>query len=255
MINSSKVLSQLIEPSLRALRRGYGELLFPLARQAEVAVAQAANKIRERDRGIDEPSFDLGVATTFSQLLTTAAERSVLSDAVRKLEGLTKGLETLHHIALLNYAENTDATQAAVADRIGEDRGNFNRRIYKLQELGLVETEKRGRQVLCALSALGTDVLSELRPGWRAIDPASQEVISGDDMVRATVAKNWLLRNPATGELSAFFKRSLEVKSGEVRRLDESARVGARIKQTVVIEPLAAQKGSQLPHAFLASAI
>lgn len=178
MLLRSDILAELIEPTLYALRQPRGELLGPLLLQARDAGLRA-RQVLQGPQSLHVPSFELGVATTFTQLLSTAKQRSVLNDALQAVKDISQGVETLHQLALIGRSA-AEATQRDLADRIGVDRGNFSRRIRKLESLGLVESERRGQALVYALTPLGSDVLSELRPGWRAINPSTLNPIANE---------------------------------------------------------------------------
>lgn len=177
MLPRSETLAELIEPTLYALRNPNGEQLEPLVALARSARLHARTALREAGREVDPPSFELGVATSFMELLTITEQRSVLSDAARMVKSLPQGLETLHQIAVISRS-GTDANQGELAERIGADRGNFNRRIKKLGGHGLIESRRRGQSLVYALTGLGMDVLTQLKPGWRAIHPNTQATIT-----------------------------------------------------------------------------
>ncbi len=154
--------------------------------KARVASTLAQDELR-RSGPLHLPSFELGVASTFTQLLGTAQQRSVLNDAMQGTKDVPQGIETLHQLALINRA-TTEATQCLLADRIGADRGNFNRRIRRLEAIGLVDSQRQGPSLLYTITALGLDVLTELRPGWRAIHPSTLGDIADDDEARKAAA-------------------------------------------------------------------
>lgn len=192
MLLRSDTLAELIEPALYALRQPRGELVVPLLAQARAADLRARELLR-LSGPLHQPSFELGVASTFTQLLSAAAQRSALNDAIQGAKDVQQGVEALHQLALISRL-TTETTQRELADRIGADRGNFNRRIHKLESLGLVESQRRGQALVYSITALGIDVLSELRPGWRAIHPSTL----------APVASEREARDIATGLVTAL---------------------------------------------------
>lgn len=175
----SDTLAELIEPTLHALRQPTGQRLSPLLVKAKESVVRARAALRNNGP-VHPPSFELGVASAFTQLLSTASQRSVLSDAMAAVTALPKGIETLHQVALINRSAPI-ATQGDLADRIGMDRGNFNRRIRRLKEDGLVESQRRGQALVYSLTPLGMDVLTEIRPGWRALHPSTLATVHTEE--------------------------------------------------------------------------
>lgn len=175
----SQTLAALLEPTLRVLSRPQAEALDDLALKAR----QARSAIRDQFRGTGEPihpaSFELGVATSFMTLLSTAAQRSQLSDAVHLVRQSAQGLRALHQIAVLNRL-STPASQGDLADKIGTDRGNFNRTIQKFEAGGLVESARQGASRYYSLTPLGHDVLARLLPGWRAVDPITGTLLQSE---------------------------------------------------------------------------
>lgn len=176
MIPRSETLAELIEPTLYALRNPSSDLLEPLVKSARNARLHAQAALRTTSRDVDLYSFELGVASAMTELLTVADQRTVISDAAKVVKSMPKGLETLHQVAFINRS-GLDANQGELAKRIGTDRGNFNRRIKKLLSSGLIESQRRGQSVVYALTPLGMDLLTQLKPGWRAIHPSTQDEV------------------------------------------------------------------------------
>lgn len=173
MLPRSETLTELIEPTLFALRSPTGALTSPLVAQARASRLRARAALHDAGRDVDALSFELGVASTFTELLAVTEQRCVLNDALRTVKSIPQGLETLHQIAVINRS-GTEANQGELAERIGVDRGNFNRRIRKFVDQGLIESQRRGQSVLYDLTPLGMDVLTQLKPGWRAVNPFTQ---------------------------------------------------------------------------------
>lgn len=187
MIPRSETLADLIEPTLYALRNPSSDLLEPLVKSARNARLHAQAALRTTRRDVDLYSFELGVASAMTELLTVADQRTVISDAAKVVKSMPKGLETLHQVAFINRS-GLDANQGELAKRIGTDRGNFNRRIKKLLNSGLIESQRRGQSVVYALTPLGMDLLTQLKPGWRAIHPSTHDEIC-TELEAARVAK------------------------------------------------------------------
>lgn len=130
--------------------------------QARAAAQEASAAIHRHGQGVHQPSFDLGVTTTIIRLLDTTTQDRWLSDLRAVARAVPHGLQTLQEIARLN-ALGSQPTQQELADRLRVDRGNFNRRIRKLTDLGLIESSRRRRALLYALTALGQKV-AQARP-------------------------------------------------------------------------------------------
>lgn len=177
MLVRSEILSELVEPVLFALHQARGEQIRPVLGQARAATVRARELLRASSEALHMPSFELGVATSMTELLATADQRSFLNDAIHETSRVPQGLQALHEIALIERSA-TEITQQELAARLGADRGNFNRRIRRLEELGLVESTRRRQARVYGLTGLGLDVLNELRPGWKAQHPASLAPIS-----------------------------------------------------------------------------
>lgn len=180
-------LAILIEPALLALSKPSGELVREVLAEAQALVRQSRAALRQRQAEPDMASFELGVATTFTELLATMEQRSYLDDAMRGVAEVAQGVDVLHVIAFLSRS-GIDATQGDLADQLGIDRGNFNRRIRRLEELDLVRSQRRGRKLTYSLSALAYDILTELRPGWRAIHPITRELLESEGAAERAAA-------------------------------------------------------------------
>ncbi|WP_281848698.1 MarR family winged helix-turn-helix transcriptional regulator [Dyella sp. GSA-30] len=155
------------------------------ARKARSAIR---DQLRDAGESIHVASFELGVATSFMTLLSTAAQRSQLSDAVHLVRQSAQGLRALHQIAVLNRL-STPASQGDLADKIGANRGNFNRTIQKFEAGGLVESVRKGASRYYSLTPLGHDVLARLLPGWRAVDPITGALLQSEGEALAAVDK------------------------------------------------------------------
>lgn len=171
----SEILAELLEPTLSALRQPRSERINDTLKQAKAALLRATDAIHALERPTDQLSIELGVASTLTQLLAAAAQRSVFNNVVSDLRRITGGLEALHQIALVGRSAS-EPTQREVADRIGADRGNFNRRVRQLEELGLVTSKRRGQARVYAMTDLGLDVLGEVVPGWRGVHPLRPQI-------------------------------------------------------------------------------
>lgn len=205
----SHVLASLIEPALLALSKPSEARLQRMLEKAQELRRTVRTAFKESGRNVDAPSFDFGVATAFVELLATAKQRSVLGDSLRELTGVPLGIETLHLIGFLSHS-GIEATQGDLADVLKIDRGNFSRRIRQFEELALVDSSKKGRKLSYELTALGFDVLSELRPGWRAIHPMSHEKLISE-AAAATAATS----------IVASIQRVIAGEQSEGRLMDE----------------------------------
>lgn len=201
MLPHSDTLAELIEPALYALRNPKGAVVAPVAAQARAARLRARSQIQNAGEEVHMPSFELGVASTFTELLAVTEQRSVINDATQAVKSIAQGLETLHQIAVINRTA-TVANQRELAEQIGADPGNFNRRIRRLVEQGLIESERRGQAMLYTLTPLGLDVLTLLKPGWRAIHPDTHAPVTTE--VEALEAARQVMERIASNMMSGI---------------------------------------------------
>ncbi|XQA60982.1 hypothetical protein ACM9XD_16465 [Xanthomonas sacchari] len=172
----SEVLAELLEPTLFGLQRPNGERIGKLLSQARAALLRASDMLQMEGREPDRISYELGVATTFTQLLATADQRQYLNDVIARVKDIKDGVQTLHEIALIGRSA-PEPTQRELATLLNADRGNFNRRITLLEQVGVVESRRSGQSRVYAMTDLGLDVLGELQPGWRAVHPSRSEMM------------------------------------------------------------------------------
>lgn len=178
---SSSVLAEMLEASLFALRTPSEEALAPLVEKARRFVADATTSLGRDPKAVDKPSYDLGVATVFVELLGTAEQRSEIEDALASLRRRSWGQSLLHEIALIEQ-NASPVKQGELARELKVDSGNLSRRIQELISLGLVERRNAGRPgTLFALTPLGRDLLDDVMPGWQAIHPRSGKVFESDE--------------------------------------------------------------------------
>jgi len=90
MIPRSETLADLIEPTLYALRNPSSDLLEPLVKSARNARLHAQAALRTTRRDVDLYSFELGVASAMTELLTVADQRSVISDAAKVVKSMPR---------------------------------------------------------------------------------------------------------------------------------------------------------------------
>lgn len=188
MAISSHVVARLIETTLLAVAKPNSEFIRAALGRAQEETRTVRELLRSSGQEVHAPSFELGAGTAFIEVLATMDQRSILGDAIRAAREIQSGVETLHAIAFMARSAQ-EATQGELADRLGVDRGNFNRRARRLEEAGLVVSQRSGRKVIYALSPLGVDVLNEVRPGWRAIHPETLEVLATEDAARAAASR------------------------------------------------------------------
>ncbi|TLX20772.1 helix-turn-helix domain-containing protein [Thermomonas fusca] len=163
---STEVLERLVGQVLRAITQPRSEHGQVAIEQARAAAQEASTAIHSHGLGLHQPSFDLWVATTIVQVLNGTTQNLWLSDLRVVARAIPHGLETLQEIARLN-ALGDQPTQQELANWLGVDRGNFNRRIRKLANLGLIESNRRRQALVYALTALGEEV-AQVRPVQRA---------------------------------------------------------------------------------------
>jgi DNA-binding MarR family transcriptional regulator len=180
MINRSKVLNELIEPTLYAVRQGRFDEVQTVHQRARDALRAAKQALLDNDEQVHASSFELGVASALTEMLATAQQRTLFNDAIRSVRSVTGGVQTLHEIALVARSGNA-ISQKQLAERVGMDAGNFNRRIKSLEELGVVVPKRDGRSLTYEVTALGTDVLNELVPGWRAVHPINHSRFASEE--------------------------------------------------------------------------
>ncbi|MFC5438361.1 MarR family transcriptional regulator [Rhodanobacter umsongensis] len=159
---STEVLERLMGSALRAITQPQSKQVDMAIEQARAAAQEASVAVHRHGRGVHQPSFDLGVTTTIVRLLDTTTQDRWLSDLRAVARAIPHGLQTLQEIARLN-ALGSQPTQQELADRLRVDRGNFNRHIRKLTDLGLIESSRRRQALLYALTALGEEV-AQARP-------------------------------------------------------------------------------------------
>lgn len=172
----SEALAGLLEPTLFVLHRPDEERIGKLLAQARAALFRASDALEADGREPDRISYELGVATTFTQLLATADQRQYLNAIIARVMDIKDGVKTLHEIALIGRSAS-EPTQRDLAALLNVDRGNFNRRISLLDQLGVVESRRKGQSRVYAITDLGRDILDELRPGWRAVHPSRDEMM------------------------------------------------------------------------------
>lgn len=202
---ASHHFSVLVEPALCVLRKNSGGAISPVLQRARQALASAEAQLAASGSDLHVPSFELGAVGALCEMLGTAWQRTQFSDALQAVESVNRGVDTLHELAIINRSSE-EATQSVLAERIGADRGNFNRRISRLEELGLVASRRQGRTRAYSLTALGMDLLSELRPGWRSIKPESADRI-GSEAESREVASGLIAK--ISGELSNRIEREV----------------------------------------------
>ncbi|WEN13785.1 winged helix-turn-helix domain-containing protein [Rhodanobacter sp. AS-Z3] len=132
------------------------------------------------------PSFELGAGTAFVEMLGTMQQRSILGDAIRAATEAPRGTEILHLVGVLSLS-TAAATQGGLADRLGIDRGNFNRYVRRLADAGLIQSQRSSRRVDYRPLPLGLEVLNYLRPGWKALDPKTNTLLQFEECIRASV--------------------------------------------------------------------
>jgi DNA-binding MarR family transcriptional regulator len=185
----SSLLAELLEPTLFALRTPSETALAPLVEKARRAMAHATTALGRDLGAVHSPSYELGVAATFVELLGTAEQRTEIEDALAELRRRSWGTSLLHEIALIE--QNAEPVkQRELAEKLAMDSGNLSRRIQELMSLHLVKRQSAGRLgTLFALTPLGRDLLDALVPGWQALDPRSQSIYESDEAAaRASTA-------------------------------------------------------------------
>src|SRR5579859_7581347 len=90
----------LIEPVLFAVRNGkkgdIGQVLVE-ARRVVRAIRQGFDN---DDLAVHMPSYDLGAATTFVEMLATSEQRATLNDAVNETRNIGRGIDILREVAI-----------------------------------------------------------------------------------------------------------------------------------------------------------
>lgn len=181
---STEVLERLMRPALRAITQPRSKQVDMAIEQARAAIQEASAAVYRHGQGMHQPSFDLGVTTTIVRLLDTTTQDRWLSDLRAVARAVPHGLQTLQEIARLN-ALGSRPTQQELADRLRVDRGNFNRCIRKLTDLGLIESNRRRQALLYALTALGQEI-AQARP---IQGPNLSEVLRASVSIYAEIAQ------------------------------------------------------------------
>mgnify|MGYP003575290268 CR=1 FL=1 len=177
MFFSSQTIARLIEPTLHAVSRPTGEKLRAAHQEASAVVRAIKDNMKSQDLVVHAPSFELGAGSAFLEVLATLQERSVLGDAVRSVGETPRGIEIVHQIALVR-TKDQDMGQREIAELLDIDPGNFSRYVRRLEASGVVDVLRSGKQVIYSLSMLGQDVLEQLRPGWKATNPLTNEPVT-----------------------------------------------------------------------------
>jgi len=181
---STEVLDRLMDSALRALRQPRSKHVDMAIGRAWDAGQVASAVVHRHGQGVHQPSFDLGITTTLVRLLDTITQDRWLDDLRAVARAVPHGLRTLQEIARLN-ALGRQPTQQELADRLRVDRGNFNRHIRKLTDLGLIESNRRRQALLYALTGLGQEV-AHARP---IQEPTLSEVLRASVSTYAEIAQ------------------------------------------------------------------
>lgn len=170
MLMSSQAIARLIEPTLLAITRPDADGVGDLQNDARAFTHSVQAEMKARGEVLHQPSFELGAGTAFVEILATVQQRSGFANALRIANEVPRGLDVLHLIALQINA-GSSGNQGELADQLNINRGNFSRHIRRLEEAGLVHSQRANRNVTYSLSMLGMDVLDHLRAGWSIHDP------------------------------------------------------------------------------------
>jgi len=186
MAVTSNILSQLIEPTLFFAARPGEKAVVSLLAKARGLTREVKDAMRAAGEQVHRPSFELGVGSAFVEMLATIKQRTWLNDAIRTLEEIPKGIEALHTVAFLECS-SVQATQGELADLIGVDRGNFSRHVRRLEDGGFLRSQRAGKTVLYYLMPMGSEVLNEVRPGWKAIHPQTLKLLDTEAAAASAV--------------------------------------------------------------------
>ncbi len=202
----SSVLSELIEPTLFSLRRPSQGVLSKLVGRAVALTSQCASELGRDRAALHKPSYELGVATAFAELLSTAEQRSEFGDAIEAVNGLEWALMLLHELALIERG-GSPIRQQVLAQKLAMDEGNLSRRIGKLTQFNLIERRAAGNSgARFHLTALGRDVMDDLVPGWQASNPSTKQCFA--DERAATTATSAILERHVSALIDHALKES-----------------------------------------------